>query len=104
MAMIAPPRCLPLYAGFYGSNVLESRLPRGGYNPVGLRKVPTALVVFWRSPRDNGPLRAARPPGFARAYHYAAATRFCGRYARVHRNAVEADLKSTPRALLTFAA
>jgi hypothetical protein len=30
--------------------------------------------------------------------------RFCGRYARVHRNAVKADLESTPRALLTFAA
>jgi hypothetical protein len=73
---------LPLYAGFYGTNVLESRLPRGGYDPVRLRKVPTALVVFWRSPRDNGPLRAARPPGFARAltmppHAFAAATLAC---------------------------
>src|SRR5580704_11584729 len=44
---------LPLYAGFCGINVLESRLPTGGYTPVGLRKVPMALVVFRRSPRDN---------------------------------------------------
>jgi hypothetical protein len=51
---------LPLYAGFYSPDVLESRLPRGGYNPVGLREVPTALVVFWRSPRDNVPLRGLR--------------------------------------------
>ena len=94
---------LPLYAGFYGRNVLESRLPRGGYNPVGLREVPTALVVFGARREIIVPLRAARPSGFARAHHYAAATRFCGRYARVHRNAVEADLESTPRALLTFA-
>jgi hypothetical protein len=27
-------------SGFYGSKVIELRPPRGGYNPVGLRKVP----------------------------------------------------------------
>ncbi len=32
---------MPAHAsGFYGSNVIELCPPRGGYNPVGLRKVP----------------------------------------------------------------
>jgi hypothetical protein len=37
---------LALHAGFYGRNVLKLGPPRDGNNPVGLRKVLTALVVF----------------------------------------------------------
>jgi hypothetical protein len=79
---------LALASGFCSPNVLKSRPPRGGYNPVGLRKVPTALVVFGARCEITSPLRAARLSGFARAHHYAAATRFCGRYACVEATAM----------------
>jgi hypothetical protein len=67
---------------------------------------PHGARCFWRWPRDKVPLRAAQPSGFARAHRCSAATRFCGllRSRGRDRNAVEADLQSMPRALLTFAA
>ena len=51
MTIIAPPRCLPLYAGFYGSNVLESRplatAPTGVDNvPVYPRQSPQMMGMY----------------------------------------------------------
>ena len=84
--------------GFHGRNVLVSRPPRGGYNPVGLRKVPTARVVFRRSQRVNVLPEDCAAIGFRSCCCHTLSPR------GNDRDAVEADLQVTPRVLLTFVA
>ncbi len=87
--------------GFHGRNVLVSRPPRGGYNPVGLRKVPTARVVFGAR-HEITPLEGCVAIGFRSCCCHTLSRRLRSR--GNDRDAVEADLQGTPRVLLTFVA
>jgi hypothetical protein len=73
-------------SGFYGGNVIEFCPPRGGCNPVGLRKGPDGARQKSRAPRGNSRMRL-QPIAFARAHHYAAATHFGAHCAGVNAEA-----------------
>ena len=83
-----------LTSGFRNPSLIESGLSRGGYNRVGLRKVPAVFVVFRACREITSRLKAGAAVGLACACQYLAATRFHGRHARVEATAVvEADLE-----------